>query len=262
MEWLSGLSVLLPGAAQGVTVTLTGHPFDTVKTRMQSGMYSSTMGCIRNTIQEEGVAALYRGMSVPMISHVVKRSYQFPIFHYLHDNYGLNPYAAGIISGSSGVILGNPLQVIKVNTQSTKRGQYKNSLDFMSRHYRTAGLRGFYRGLKINWVKDMVFGSVFMGNYTYMKKYLGEPHHSKNFLAGGVAHMITWGVFIPIDYVKTQVQTGKSKTITHAVRDIAKGGNYLRLWRGVIPALVRIFPVSGAGMTIYEIVRSKINRAQ
>jgi len=263
------LLALLPGASQGATVTLIGHPCDTIKTRLQTGLHGKSMSsCIINTIRNEGFVGLYRGATIPLISHVVKRSYQFIVFHHLHEQIGLNSYLSGLLSGATGTIIGVPLQVVKVNTQSSTHKQYKNSLHFAKEHFKRKGIIGFYRGFKINLLKDSVFGSCFLGNYSFLqglvKKYT-EPkttlEHVGNFLAGGFAHMITWGVFIPIDHIKTKVQLAdKNMTISTIIKNTIKTKEYLCLWRGVGPALLRIFPVSGGGMLVYEYVKKLVSQ--
>jgi len=245
---------LLPGVAQGITITVVGHPLDTIKTRLQSGMYPTMVTCVNNTIKNEGMFGLYRGVSVPMISHVIKRSYQFPIFNHLRSDFNVPIYLAGAMAGVSGTIIGNPLQVIKVNIQSTKKDKYKNAFDFVKQHYKKKGLRGFYKGFRITLLKDMTFGGSFYGNYTLIKNALPDKPYS-HFFAGGITHSINWLLFIPIDYTKTQIQKSEGKlTIKDVVTKTVKDGGYKRLWRGIVPAITRIFPVSGCGMMAYEFV--------
>jgi len=110
-------------------------------------------------------------------------------------------------------------------------------------------------------MKDSVFSSAFLGNYFTFKKLqiVQDAGHVGNFMAGGVAHMITWAAFIPIDHVKTQVQKGdKSVTVRSVVSNTIRSGQYKTLWRGIGPALLRIFPMSGTGMVVYEFVRNLI----
>ena len=47
----------LAGVAGGISVVLVGHPFDTVKTRMQSappGFYKGTIDTVKQTLRFEG----------------------------------------------------------------------------------------------------------------------------------------------------------------------------------------------------------------
>ena len=249
---------IIPGVAYGLNTTIFGHPFDTIKTRLQSGMYTNTFQCIIKTISNEGIKGFYRGASVPTFSHVFKRGYQFPVFHYLTDENKMNPHLAGLICGSSGTIFGNPLQVIKVNTQSTTNSKYINAFNFIYKHHKIYGIKGFYRGFKINCLKDGLFASCFLGNYTIMKLYLENTWYN-NFLAGGMCNVIAWSFLIPFDYIKTQIQfdngTNNNKNIISILSDIHKTKQYKVLWRGIIPTLIRVFPVSGLSMMIYEFLK-------
>lgn len=70
----------IAGTMAGIAVTLTGHPFDTVKVRMQSGSFDGLINCILRTIKADGFKGLYYGLatplsSVPLINAVVFGAY-------------------------------------------------------------------------------------------------------------------------------------------------------------------------------------------
>jgi solute carrier family 25 (mitochondrial carnitine/acylcarnitine transporter), member 20/29 len=53
------------GVAGGVAVVLIGHPFDTIKTRLQTspvGVYSGTVDCLKKTLHQEGMKGFYSGI--------------------------------------------------------------------------------------------------------------------------------------------------------------------------------------------------------
>merc|ERR1719237_1978520 len=94
---------MVPGVAQAVVVTAVGFPFDTIKARMQTGMYpGGWRSCLSSMVKKEGALALYRGASTPLASHVLKRSYQFPLFDYLTERHQWNSFVAGLFSGGTG----------------------------------------------------------------------------------------------------------------------------------------------------------------
>ena len=249
-----GLLEFLPGAIQATTIIAVGFPFDTVKTRMQAGPYVSSIHCFHMTVRNEGVRALYRGVSAPLALHVVKRSYQYYMFEELVKNH--NSYLAGMVTGACGTLLGNPMHVIKTNTQVSDSKKYKHAWDFVQQHWAKHRLPGFYKGLGINLIKDMMFGSLYLGTYGEIRKQLpNKPHY--NFVTGGIASIVSWSILLPIDCLKTMIQTHPEKiTIRQAVKSVP---TVWHLWRGFWPTMIRVFPVSGAGMMAYECTRKFID---
>jgi hypothetical protein len=51
----------LAGTVSGTTKCLVGHPFDTIKTRMQTNLsFKGPWQCFTNTLKKEGVRGLYK----------------------------------------------------------------------------------------------------------------------------------------------------------------------------------------------------------
>ena len=67
----------IAGGAGGVSAVLSGHPFDTIKVRLQTmpmptagskPMYTGMWDCVAKTVKYEGVfRGLYKGMSAPLV---------------------------------------------------------------------------------------------------------------------------------------------------------------------------------------------------
>lgn len=245
---------IIPGIMNAISITLIGHPIDTMKTMLQSNVHKNVFDCMKN----EGFKGLYRGMSPTLVSHLLKRPIQFPINDYLKDNFGLGRYTAGFIAGGSMSIIGTPLQVIKVNCQVSKTNEYKNAFDFIPKYYQINGLKGFYKGFKITLTKDVLFGGSFLGTYDLIKSNLPN-HKGVIFVSGALAHCATWSVLIPVDNIKTKVQ--KSKTplaISEAVKTTIKTEGIKGLWKGILPACARTIPVTGFSMIVYEYARDYV----
>eukprot|EP00413_Alexandrium_margalefii_P025669 CAMPEP_0204556572 /NCGR_PEP_ID=MMETSP0661-20131031/29684_1 /ASSEMBLY_ACC=CAM_ASM_000606 /TAXON_ID=109239 /ORGANISM="Alexandrium margalefi, Strain AMGDE01CS-322" /LENGTH=266 /DNA_ID=CAMNT_0051563683 /DNA_START=44 /DNA_END=844 /DNA_ORIENTATION=+ len=250
---------MVPGVAQAVTVTAVGFPFDTIKARMQTGMYpGGSMACLSATLKREGPLALYRGASTPLLSHVLKRSYQFPLFDYLTEGLHWNSFLAGLFSGGTGSLLGTPLQVIKINAQTSTRDQHRNAFTFMRERIRQKGVLSLWRGLSASLAKDSSFGCVFMGSYNMLRKRLvGNETYWKRFFNGATAHVITWGLLMPVDFVKTGVQRSEVPiTPVTYTRQMLQTHGLLHFWKGSVPACIRAVPVSGFGMLAYEAAKS------
>ena len=73
---------LLCGATFGITSVLVGHPFDTVKTRMQVLNIKSMVGAAKSIVRDSGARGLYSGMLPMLVGSAVFRSAQFSAYGY------------------------------------------------------------------------------------------------------------------------------------------------------------------------------------
>ncbi|XP_050340970.1 uncharacterized protein LOC126767543, partial [Bactrocera neohumeralis] len=80
----------LPGAAQGATAVLLGHPLDTAKTRMQTSgpnAQHSALVTIARMARHEGPRSLFRGCTPPLLMEGMKRSLQFALWDTFRDQH-------------------------------------------------------------------------------------------------------------------------------------------------------------------------------
>lgn len=61
----ASVALVRAGTCGGISVTLVGHPFDTLKVRLQTQpttnpIYSGVMDCLKKTVQWEGLQGLYK----------------------------------------------------------------------------------------------------------------------------------------------------------------------------------------------------------
>jgi solute carrier family 25 carnitine/acylcarnitine transporter 20/29 len=66
---VSSLRDFVAGTNAGIALTLSGHPFDTIKVRLQTsdpGRFASGMHCLRETVSKEGLLGVFKGMGSPM----------------------------------------------------------------------------------------------------------------------------------------------------------------------------------------------------
>ena len=75
------------GALYGGTNTLVGHPFDTVKTKMQAqtGFSGGVLGTCRQIVATEGPLGFYHGCVPPLWGSAIYRSAQFAVYDLLYN---------------------------------------------------------------------------------------------------------------------------------------------------------------------------------
>ncbi|KAJ6023252.1 hypothetical protein N7499_008576 [Penicillium canescens] len=158
----------LAGFTAGIVSTLSLHPLDLVKTRLQvdrssSSRLGSSLRIIREISHHEGgFAAFYRGLAPNLVGNSTSWALYFFCYSSLKDalriyrqrrNHMLASSDYFLASGSAGAItaiLTNPIWVIKTRMLSTGShvpGAYSSLTSGIKQIYRTEGIPGFYRGL-------------------------------------------------------------------------------------------------------------------
>ena len=70
---------IIAGTCAGINVTIVGHPFDTLKVRLQTQptdkpVYNGLVDCFKKTIKWEGISGLYKGVQAPLVGQVFFRA--------------------------------------------------------------------------------------------------------------------------------------------------------------------------------------------
>ena len=72
-QWWTFAKRFLAGYASGICLVLVGHPFDTVKVRLQTDgtgahrRFKGVLDCVRQTVRSEGIRGFYKGMGAPLL---------------------------------------------------------------------------------------------------------------------------------------------------------------------------------------------------
>jgi solute carrier family 25 carnitine/acylcarnitine transporter 20/29 len=172
------------GSLSGVVQTLVGHPFDTIKTRIQN---RSKIVCSFNN--------LYKGVSYPLFSSAFINAGSFGICESVTNN-GYNYFISGFISGSLMSFFITPIELFKIKEQT------KNS----------SGIR-YYRGFLQTLGRESVGTSVYFGAYYYTKNKTNSVLFS-----GGLAGLLSCIFTYPIDTIKTRIQADSSMTLKKAIK--------------------------------------------
>ena len=114
----------LGGLSAGIVGTVIGFPLDLVKTRRQTGStsQSSILAVGKSIARTEGVRALYKGMTPPLISLSILNTITFTQYTFWREFYKANPgfdhrnFLAGISCSPVGSIVSTVENLVKVRT--------------------------------------------------------------------------------------------------------------------------------------------------
>ncbi|CAN6287705.1 unnamed protein product [Urochloa humidicola] len=233
------------GAAAGVAQVVVGHPFDTVKVKLQAHnttahgkVYKNGFHCTSRILVEEGIRGLYKGASSSFIGIAVESSLFFGTYsqakQLLQGNYeNGRPHLQVIIPSAacSGALIScilTPTELTKCRMQVQGKdvmhgARYSSPLDCAVKTLESEGLRGIFRGGLATLFREAIGNAVFFCTYEYsrywMHNYLDSPRFSSssNFvlakdigigvMSGGISGMAFWTATLPLDVAKTIIQT-------------------------------------------------------
>ncbi|KLO05860.1 mitochondrial carrier [Schizopora paradoxa] len=276
---LSTGNELIAGSIGGAAQVLVGQPLDTVKTRAQvapKGMFNGPMDILKQTVQKEGVLALWKGMASPLIGIAGVNSLLFT--SYAISKRIISPFpdlslkeiaAAGAMAGAVNSVLASPVEMFKVRMQ----GQYGAATDkrlstVVRDMWQQWGFRkGIMRGFWVTVAREIPAYAGFYTGFEFTKRRFRQRYRTELPLwallasgsCGGIAY---WLSCYPLDVVKSRIQlrsTPPSGTpvqyIGHELKVIVSEGGLIGLFRGLSPSLLRSIPAAGATFAAFEVTR-------
>ncbi|KAJ5584587.1 uncharacterized protein N7459_004387 [Penicillium hispanicum] len=233
------------GVFSGIAKLSVGHPFDTVKVRLQTSKDSHFRGpldCTLQTVRKEGVRGLYKGATPPLVGWMIMDSVMLGSLtlyrRLLLENVFSKPHLrawmpftrsqpdlatlptighgiAGIMSGTTVSFVAAPVEHVKARLQvqyaaDKAKRMYSGPIDCIRKILRTHGISGLYRGL----CATIFFRSFFFcwwGSYDLLTRYMNEHTNMSapvvNFWAGGISAQVFWITAYPSDVVKQRLMT-------------------------------------------------------
>ncbi|KAI8943152.1 hypothetical protein NX059_001181 [Plenodomus lindquistii] len=285
------------GVFSGIAKLSVGHPFDTVKVRLQTTQKSQFKGpldCLLQTLRKEGFVGLYKGATPPLVGWMFMDSLMLGSLsvyrRVLNDNI-FNPRShlkpthpqqtlpiyghalAGILAGWTVSLIAAPIEHIKARLQiqyavSKASRLYTGPIHCLQTIYRAHGLRGVYHGLGAT----MLFRTFFCfwwGSYDLFTRTL-QSHTSLsapavNFWAGGLSAQVFWMTSYPSDVVKQRIMTDtlgegrKFERWRDAARGVWRESGWRGYWRGFVPCFLRAFPANAVALVAFEGVMRSLN---
>lgn len=274
------IEYFISGGFGGVVTCLVGHPFDTVKVRLQTQplpkagekpMYAGTWDCIQKTVKKEGFFGLYKGIQAPLTGIV-------PIFAVSFGGYGvgkqifkadINPesiprlFASGAFSAIFTTAVMSPIERIKCLLQvqhGSGNKKYDGMVDCAVKLYKEGGMRSIYKGTVATLLRDVPAAGAYFATYGYLTSVLtneGEkPSVPLSIFAGGMSGIMHWVVGMPPDVIKSRLQTapeGKYPLGMMSVfSELMKTEGPVGLYKGVVPVMLRAFPANAACFVGFE----------
>lgn len=283
-EWLQLYAAEnLGGFLSGSVSVIVGHPFDTVKVRMQAGhtQYSGTMDCFRRIIGKESFRALYKGLLSPLLANSALNAITFSTWQetqrLLHFQEGSDAplskvFLAGAIAGVVQCSVATPMELVRSRLQvqvgAAANATYAGHIDCVRKIYQTDGLPGLYRGNVSMLLREGPAFGVFFSMYEATKRLLcpelkpgeHEPMWVEA-MGGAVTGACTWTAVMPIDVISTRIQCppdplaecdASQRSVVQVAKQIFKEGGVGAFYKGLGVAVGRGIVLNALVFPVYE----------
>ncbi|KAK7202310.1 mitochondrial carrier protein [Novymonas esmeraldas] len=264
---------LVGGSVGGVAQAASSHPFDTIKSRVQNGLFPSIFSCVRHTWREEGVRGFYRGVTPPLVFCGLQNSVLFSLNQTMsnwmtppdHDPRTPLPLwrtaVAAQLTAPLYVFTLAPVEKVKVQLQMIGKGGKESStvtgpISCLRRVVQLEGYRGILSGYTPILMSRLIgLPFYFMGYQTARTTLLDTPLASTRtgrellvpMLSGVTAGMCFWTSNYPCDFVKTRVQASKTKaSIPEIIRTTYAAGGVRAFYKGYTACLLRSAPANAS----------------
>nr|XP_043606155.1 mitochondrial carnitine/acylcarnitine carrier-like protein [Erigeron canadensis]XP_043606156.1 mitochondrial carnitine/acylcarnitine carrier-like protein [Erigeron canadensis]XP_043606157.1 mitochondrial carnitine/acylcarnitine carrier-like protein [Erigeron canadensis] len=237
---------LAAGTVGGVAQLVVGHPFDTIKVKLQSQptpvpgqlpKYSGAIDAVKKTLAAEGAAGLYKGMGAPLATVAAFNALLFSVRGQMETVLRSAPGApltvyqqviAGAGAGVAVSFLATPTELIKcrLQAQGASSGavaeagatvaaavKYGGPMDVAKQVLRSeGGIRGLYKGLMPTFAREIPGNATMFGVYEALKQYIAGGTDTSGLsqgtlmMAGGLAGGAFWVSVYPTDVVKSVIQ--------------------------------------------------------
>jgi solute carrier family 25 carnitine/acylcarnitine transporter 20/29 len=263
---------------------LVGHPFNTVKARLQAVSAPSTgLAVLSMLLKQEGARGLFKGMGPPLLG---TSAICAVLFHAngaaLQATAGIEDprntdavplhlvAVAGAAAGAAQVAVCSPLELVMIRLQtqhvfSPGRSLYAGPIDCALKIVQAGGARALYQGLPATLLRDPPnYFSYFLGYEVAKRAQTPVGGSSKDLsalqllAAGGVAGIAAQLTQLPMDVVKTRMQSQPdANPLYRSTWDCYKKtyaeGGLAAFYKGIGPVLARAFPANAVTFLGFEL---------
>ena len=248
-------------------------PIDTAKVRLQlqgaataggaKPKYSGMVGTMVTVAKEEGVGALWKGITPGIHRQVLFGGLRIGLYEPIKnlycgkDHVGDVPLhlkiAAGMTTGALGIAVASPTDLVKVRMQAEGKlpagvpKKYPSAVAAYGIIAKQEGVAALWTGLTPNVARNSVINAAELASYDQVKSSLlaagmedGTPTH---LLSGLGAGFVACCVGSPVDVIKSRVMgdsIGKYKGFADCVVQTVKQEGMLAFYKGFIPNFGRL----------------------
>lgn len=261
-DWiLEGFFGLATGILYGATSVLVGHPFDTIKTKMQAEIKFKDLSMLEsfsNTWRTRGIRGIYAGSFGPLWGSSLYRSSQFAVFEALYTKFEAESILQSTIPLTNGLKYS---VIISGLSASTTRSLIECPIEFAKVSRQTGQswkLAKIYQGFLFQWIRTSGVMITYFSLIDSIRRHRPETFSSLpgQFLASSSSATLGFWLMWPAETIKNQIQANtpipgnKTPSAVDRLMYILKSQGIRGLYKGIFPGTLRAFFSNGASMVV------------
>ncbi|GAA5875783.1 hypothetical protein JCM3774_006456 [Rhodotorula dairenensis] len=271
---------LVAGAFAGAVEGFATYPFEYLKTQTQfahrtAGKPPGLWAITKTTYARHGVPGFYSGVGALVAGNSLKAGVRFLSYdsfkQMLVDKDGklsgprslLAGLGAGMMEALFAVTPSETIKTKLIDDQKREVPRYRGLIHGTMQIVKEEGLSGIYRGLGPVAARQGANSAVRFTTYGTLKSFVsgntrpGEALPAGiTFAIGAIAGVVTVYATMPLDVIKTRMQSLEARTqyrnSFHCAARILSEEGVFRFWRGATPRLARLVLSGGIVFTVYE----------
>lgn len=258
---MAGWGDVAASACPGLMTAMFGCPFDVIKTRMQTSSaeaFASPLHCLRWTMRNERVFALWKGISPMLLASTPYTVVVFGMYQCLRPSDGnlSGCFCAGAASGMAVTIPMNPIEVCRVQLQAANKN-WKQVVPSLLK--RPASLfRGMSMTAAVNVSGNAILFTANEALRAAFKKHqnFGLSEIIADAITGGLTGVIVKLSIYPADFIRSRLMvdasTGRPQDV---VRNVLSNHGLRGLYRGASLVVCRGVAINATSWPLFHWVR-------
>lgn len=251
---------------------------------------SSLLSTFWKILRTEGLSSFWKGNLTSVIHRFPYSGINFATYEHarkiVHDKMKFQESLAmkllcGAISGTAACVGCYPLDVARtrfIASTASSSTRPHHIVTLLADIWRNEGILGLYRGMGMSLFVSVPNIAISFAVYGSMKEQFiisedvelfidpvsGSLTFLGSLLSGSVSGFLTSVITFPVDVIRRRLQlpgTVRAGAVAE-LREILQAGGVRRLYRGLLPELLKVVPMVGVTFCAYENIQKILNKSQ
>lgn len=233
-------------------------PIDITKTHIQSSLTKQNpLFIIKKIYSSAGIRGFYAGGGSQVLLVAPEKAIKFTTNDFiltLTDN----KIIAGMCAGLSQVIITNPMEILKIQSQmnacsNRKEKKNNNKFTIIDSYKQIGGYKGIYRGVGLCASRDIPFSGIYFPLYDFLSR-----NYTNNYISSLIAGSFSAFACTPMDVIKTRVQYKLNISSKEIIKELIKIEGLKGFFKGGLWRALKSGPQFMITQTVYNFLNKSI----